>query len=132
MIMDRIEKIKELLNTLDSSTLITTWNEYCADECMEDYIHSNDEYFFEEMFEKADEAVWAVCFGNYDYEDDYVVFNGYGNLDTFNFSDDENCPIDIDVLADWINDNDGCDAISEEEGYDEIFDNEEDDEDDEE
>ena len=43
----------------------------------------NNEYFFKEMFgDKVDEAVRAVCYGDYNYMDDYVRFNGYGNLDS--------------------------------------------------
>lgn len=41
----------------------------------------NDEHFFDTYFEgKPDEAVRAVCFGDYNYNDNYVQFNGYGNL----------------------------------------------------
>lgn len=35
------------------------------------------------MFQKADDAVRAVCYGDYNYMDDYVRFNVYGNLESF-------------------------------------------------
>lgn len=45
----------------------------------------NDEYFFDTYFEgKPNEAVRAVCFGDYNYNDEYVQFDGYGNLKTAN------------------------------------------------
>lgn len=45
----------------------------------------NDEEFFNTFFEgKPLEAVRATNFGNYNYSDDYVRFNGYGNLDSCN------------------------------------------------
>lgn len=45
--------------------------------------YENDEYFFQDFFQnKVDEAVRAVCYGNYEYMDDYVKFNAYGNLDS--------------------------------------------------
>lgn len=50
-----------------------------------DYLdyYENDEYFFNDFFQgKVDEAVRAVCYGNYNYMDDYVKFNAYGNLDS--------------------------------------------------
>lgn len=51
---------------------------------LEDYcFYDNDEYFFRDMFgDKIDEAVRAVCYGNYEYMDDFVQFNAYGNLDS--------------------------------------------------
>ncbi|AHJ87623.1 hypothetical protein Bp8pC_193 [Bacillus phage Bp8p-C] len=45
----------------------------------------NDEEFFNMFFEgKTDEVVRAVCFGDFNYGDDYVRFNAYGNLETAN------------------------------------------------
>lgn len=48
----------------------------------------NDEEFFNMFFEnKVIEAVRAVYYGNYNYNDDYVKFDGYGNLETCNYYD---------------------------------------------
>lgn len=50
-----------------------------------DYLdyYENDDYFFEIFYEgKTIEAVRAVCYGNYNYSDDYVRINVYGNLDS--------------------------------------------------
>lgn len=45
------------------------------------YYYNNNEDFFRTFFDnKIDEAVRAVCYGDYRYMDDYVQFNGYGNL----------------------------------------------------
>jgi hypothetical protein len=44
----------------------------------------NDEDFFNTYFEnRVDEAVRAVCYGEYNYTDEYVRFNAYGNLESF-------------------------------------------------
>ena len=45
----------------------------------------NDEDFFE-TFYKDDvvEAVRATYFGDYNFMDDFVLFNAYGNLDSYN------------------------------------------------
>ena len=45
----------------------------------------NDEDFFE-TFYKDDvvEAVRATHFGDYNFMDDFVLFNAYGNLDSYN------------------------------------------------
>lgn len=43
----------------------------------------NDEEFFNVFFEgKPMEAVRAVFYGDYRYTDDYVKFDGYGNLES--------------------------------------------------
>lgn len=58
---------------------LNSWN-----GCL-DYLEAyhNDEEFFSVFFEdKPMEAVRATHFGKYNYNDDYVRFNGYGNLET--------------------------------------------------
>lgn len=109
--MNKIKCITEhIRNFWSSEDIIRAWNNYCSDECMEDYIHDNDEYFFEEMFNKADEAVRAVCYGNYNYQHSYVVFNAYGNLNSFYYWEDENSPIDLNILAEYLIDNGDTDT----------------------
>lgn len=109
--MARKESIIEVLKCIETKTLISIWNEYCSEENMDDYIYNNDEDFFNEMFEKADDAVRAVCYGNYEYTDEYVIFNAYGNLVSFDIYDAEN-HIDFGTLADYIMEND-CREIQE-------------------
>lgn len=47
--------------------------------------YENDENFFDTYFEgRLNDAVKAICFGNYNYSDDYVQFDGYENLVTAN------------------------------------------------
>lgn len=46
-------------------------------------IYDNDEGFFDLFFEgKPMEAVRATQYGNYNYMDEYVRFNGYGNVES--------------------------------------------------
>lgn len=46
-------------------------------------IHENDEEFFNVFFEgNPNEAVRASHYGDYRYMDEYVRFNGYGNLES--------------------------------------------------
>ena len=109
--MAQKESIIEVLKCIETKTLISIWNEYCSEENMDDYIHNNSEDFFNEMFEKADDAVRAVCYGNYEYTDEYVIFNAYGNLVSFDIYDAEK-HIDFGTLADYIMEND-CREIQE-------------------
>ena len=70
---------------LSEEDLIDLWNNYYCEEDMDSYIYYNDEYFFEEYFtNNVDGAVRAVCYGDYRYMDTFVIFNGYGNLESFN------------------------------------------------
>ena len=51
-------------------------------------VEDNDEEFFSIFFSaNVMEAVRAISFGNYNYNDDYVMFNGYGNLETMDSYD---------------------------------------------
>lgn len=109
--MDKKTIIISLLKEIDTDVLIRVWNTYCSDENMDDYIYENDDYNINEMFSKPDEALRSAFYGDYRYNDDYFVFNGYGNLDSFDEYDADN-HIDFDILADYIMEN-GCDELSE-------------------
>ena len=77
-----IEKLKNELSTNELEQMandVNSWNGY-LEELM---YFNNDEYFFRDFFDgKVDEAVRAVCYGDYEYMDDYVRFNAYGNLES--------------------------------------------------
>ena len=50
----------------------------------------NDEEFFETFYgDDIMSAVRAVCYGEYNYTDEYVKINAYGNLETTNYIQDE-------------------------------------------
>ena len=98
-----MEKIKEYLKDLDDGTLIQHYNTMCQEHDMDRCIFVNDANFFNEMFgQDVIKAVMATQFGDYRYSDTYVVFNGYGNLDSFNYGFDY---IDTDELVEFIIDN---------------------------
>lgn len=77
------EKLKELLQN-DDEILTDTVREINAWDGSLDWLdyQINDEEFFETFFEKKDEVARAVCYGDYNYTDDYVHFNAYGNLES--------------------------------------------------
>jgi hypothetical protein len=66
-------------------------------------LYSFDDDFFDTYFSNPMEAARATFFGDIkSWGDDYIMFNGYGNLEsTSNPSD----VISISELADYINDN---------------------------
>lgn len=99
------EFIRDYLENLDDIELIDQWNGYCLENDMDNYINDNDENFFEDYFSNnINEAIRAVCYGDYRYMDDYVVFNGYANLDSFSGYDLKD-HIYISDLASYLEDN---------------------------
>ena len=78
------EKIREyLLNNeetlLDVVSELNSWN-----GCLENLeFWENDEEFFNTFFDNPMDAIRATYYGNYNYNDDYVKFNGYGNIDSY-------------------------------------------------
>lgn len=94
--------IKEyLLN--NEETLFNVVNELNAwNNCL-DYLNfwENDEDFFDNYFSSPMEAIRATYYGDYNYNDDYVRFNGYGNIDSFSEYDKDREIIDsIDDIVD--------------------------------
>lgn len=97
------EFITEYLEDLNDDELLNLWNEYCSEENMDNYIYYNDEYFFDEYFaNNVNDAIRAVYYGNFNYMDTYIQFNGYANLDTSNYLDDF---VYISELASYLEDN---------------------------
>lgn len=105
--MDKREMIVDGLKNLDNASAVGLWNEYCSEcNCPDDTILDNDDNFFEEHFEgRVTEAVRAALAGDYNFSHDYVRYNGYANLESFDCADDENSPVDFDSLADWLIEN---------------------------
>ena len=113
--MDKREMILDGLKTLNNDSAVELWNEYCSEcNCPDDTIFDNGESFFEEHFEgRVTEAVQAALAGDYNFSHDYVRFNGYANLESFNCADDDNSPVDFDSLADYLIENKDDDEIAE-------------------
>lgn len=100
------EKIIEKIGVMETEHVIALWN-----ECIEytgytdDRVYENGEDFFNEMFRNPYDAAMGVAFGNWRCSDRYVVFNGYANVESFQYWQDSNSPIDVDVLAEWLMEN---------------------------
>lgn len=106
---------KELLKTvvtqhieqMDTSEIVTIWNEYCsASGNMDDYIYSMDD--FDEIM--GGMKPWKIahacyCGGDFCPVHDYFWFNGYGNLesaDTIWGGTDDESPVYIPEIAAYI------------------------------
>lgn len=74
------------LDTLDNDELVNYHNIYARKNASDDEIYNNDEDFFLTFFgSKIMDAIRAISYGEYKYNDDYVMFNGYANLESFDY-----------------------------------------------
>lgn len=98
------EQLLERLSEMGDADLIAVHNKYCeAYGSMDNQIFENDDYFLETYFmEKPAELARSIQYGDYRYCDDFVQFNGYGNLESFNYTDGHIFIEDIaGYLEDW-------------------------------
>ncbi len=100
-IKNNLESVKEYLNDLSGDDLLNIHNEYCREHDPDNEIYNNDEEFFSVFFNNPLDAVRAVCYGEYNYTDEYVKFDGYANLESFDEHEIIDY-VDIDELAEDI------------------------------
>ena len=102
-INNTLEDIKLHLESLNDEDLVQVHNEFCrsANYC-DDEIHNNDEEFFEIFLPKSTDAIRACQYGDHRYTDEFVQFNGYANLESFNDPTDR---VDINAIAEDIKEN---------------------------
>lgn len=79
--MDKYLELKESLTIEELKEMLNDCNSYDGyfDDLMYQY---NDDEFFDIYFKDKMEVARAVCYGSYNYTDDYVKFNAYGNLES--------------------------------------------------
>ena len=74
LLLNDLDTLKDAVRELNS------WNA-CLDYLE---VYENDEEFFNMFFEgKPAELARAIYYGDFNYNDEYIKFNGYGNLETF-------------------------------------------------
>jgi hypothetical protein len=101
-IADIIAEIKEM----SSSDIFDLNNRFCESANYHDsYFYMNDEEFFETYFTKPIDAVRACHFGKWSFADDFVQFNGYGNLESFSYLDADSLPDNVQNIAEYVADN---------------------------
>lgn len=96
-------EIKEYLENLSDSELLSLWNEYRRAHCYDGDIYDMEE--FNEICGNMEPSDLAnrIFYGRFNPNDIYFIFNGYENLESSDYLDDF---IDIDELAQHIYDND--------------------------
>ena len=78
-----MEELKKyVLENEDLLELVRDINSYDGSLDWLDYQENDKDFFDTYFYQDPDEAVRAVCYGDYKYTDEYVKFNGYGNLES--------------------------------------------------
>jgi len=102
-----INEIIFAINQMSEHELVILNNEYCDSiNGTDSHIFYNDEEFFETFFiDSPMKLAQAICFGDYQYYHEYIKFNGYGNLETFQrMSTDQLCEC-VPTMAEYISEN---------------------------
>lgn len=100
----QLQQVTEQLKQ-DDSILLQAYSEYASNNGY-DSVYDNDEENINMMFADSHDAIRAAFYGDYNPSHTYFTFNGYGNLQSFEYLDCDNSPIDIEELAQWIVKND--------------------------
>lgn len=96
-----------IINDMTPSELIELNNTYCQSiDDLDSEIFENDENTLQ-MFFGNDilRAIQATQYGKYNYHDNYITFNGYGNLDSFSVMNTEKLCEYPETIAEYILDN---------------------------
>lgn len=98
----QLSQVIEQLKT--NGDLVATYNDYACNNGYE-HVMTNDEYNINTCFNSPYDAIQAAQYGDYNANHEYYILNGSANLVSFNYPTDDNSPIDIEELAQWIVDN---------------------------
>lgn len=102
----QLSQVIEQLEQLLFCDLVMTYNGF-AEVNHYERIFDNDEESLNNIFLTPYDAIMQTNHKDYNENDDYFVFNGYGHAVSFSYQlvQDDNSPIDIEELSQWIVDN---------------------------
>lgn len=108
--MERLERIKKTLETMDECYLVSLWNDYCThNKQYSDYIYPTselDEIANYDLDRPLSEIVTSIQidFADYSDQDTYYNCDIYEHYCSFNHLDQRNSPFDYGTLAEGIYD----------------------------
>lgn len=123
--MTRKEWWIEQFDNLSTDDKVYLFNEYASENCPDDTIYNFDDDFFENFFQgNTIEAVRAWHFGKQNFwNDEYIKFNGYGNLETMSEHDaDDHCKLYADEIYEFDNYDNYIDTTDFDDELEEMFD----------
>ena len=101
----QLKQVIEQLNHLSTDELVNTYNDY-ADQNSYVRINNLDEGTINELYSSPWQALYDSNHKDFNDRDYFFTYNGNGHMISFSNEDDDNCPIDIEDLAQWIINND--------------------------
>ena len=109
------EKFEKIFETLDDSEKVELWNVLCGEYCYEETLFSMDE-LDDLLGDKKPSELLAMVDDDFNYNDDYFYFDGYGRLCSVNyleifFSQGRG---DIGEIYEWLKNNDKLQEFAEE------------------
>lgn len=101
------EKLKEMLINqmyeMDEEDVLYIWNDYAYDCRPDDVIYENEEDVLNDLFSRPSDAIHAIYFGDYTFNDPWFYFDGYGNIQSvYSLIRDKNSIVYLSELADWL------------------------------
>lgn len=99
------EQIEDVFENMGTPELVSAWNSYCSEsDRYDDMVYENDEYDLDTELEGRSpyDILCRAYYGDFNLRHDYFWWNGYGNLVSFNFADDEQSPIYIPEMVDYV------------------------------
>lgn len=100
----QINQVIEQISNMNNDDTISLYNNY-ADINSYERIYYNDDDNINDVFHTPRAAIRAATYGRYNVGDDYFFFDSCAHMISFNSLNDNNSPIVIEELAQWIIDN---------------------------
>ena len=103
-IENNYEAIVKEIEAMSNEEQMEIHNQYCENvNNMDNQIFYNDEEFFEMCFsDRITDLVRAISYGDFEPNQEFIKFDGYGNLETF---DNVSLYLDAVAIADDIQEN---------------------------
>lgn len=100
----QISQVIEQLNQLSTDELVNVYIDY-AEQNSYERIYNLDESTINELYSSPWQALYDSNHKDFNDRDYFFTYNGNGHMVSFSNEDDDNCPIDIEELAQWISNN---------------------------
>ena len=97
----QLTQVIEQLNNLSTDELVNLYNEYASDNSYET-IYNLDESTINELYNSPWQALYDSNHKDFNDRDYFFTYNGNGHMVSFSNEDDDNCPIDISELSQWL------------------------------
>ena len=97
----QLSQVIEVITDMDNDDTISIYNDY-ADSNGYELIFNNDEHTINDLFSSPYDAIRQTNNKDYNDNDEYFTFNGYGHAVSFDYRLSDNSPIDIEGLAQWL------------------------------